>query len=57
MFWGCFGWHGVRPLGNMNSDNYVNILSNHFIPWVSNYPDFIFQQDGASCHISSYSVW
>ncbi|CAB4490592.1 unnamed protein product [Rhizophagus irregularis] len=61
MFWGCFSWHGVGPLvvveGNMNSDDYVNILSNHFIPWVSNYPDSIFQQDGASCHTSSYSVW
>ncbi|CAB4389996.1 unnamed protein product [Rhizophagus irregularis] len=61
MFWGCFGWHGVGPLvvveGNMNSDDYVNILANHFIPWVNNYPNSIFQQDGASCHTSSYSVW
>ena len=61
MFWGCFGWHGVGPLvvveGNMNSDDYVNILANSFIPWVSNYPGSIFQQDGASCHTSSYSVW
>ncbi|CAB4382747.1 unnamed protein product [Rhizophagus irregularis] len=36
MFWGCFGWHGVGPLvvvkGNMNSNDYVNILANHFIP-------------------------
>jgi len=35
MFWGCFGWHGVEPLvvveGNMNSDDYINILANHFI--------------------------
>ncbi|CAB4392281.1 unnamed protein product [Rhizophagus irregularis] len=61
MFWGCFGWHGVRPLivveGNMDSDKYVNVLANHFIPWVSNYPNSIFQQDGASCHTSSYTVW
>jgi transposase len=61
MFWGCFGWHGVGPLvvveGNMDSDKYVNILANHFIPWVSNYPNSIFQQDGASCHTSSYTVW
>ncbi|CAB4380217.1 unnamed protein product [Rhizophagus irregularis] len=39
MFWGCFGWHGVRPL-----------------VVVSNYPNSIFQQDGASCHTSSYTV-
>jgi transposase len=61
MFWGCFGWHGVGPLvvvdGNMNSDDYINILANHFIPWVNNYPNSIFQQDGASCHTSNYSVW
>ena len=41
MFWGCFGWHGVGPLvvvdGNMNSDDYINILANHFIPWVKFY--------------------
>ncbi|CAB4485417.1 unnamed protein product [Rhizophagus irregularis] len=61
MFWGCFGWHGVGPLvvidGNMNSDDYVNVLANHFIPWVNNYPGSIFQQDGASCHTSNYSIW
>ncbi|CAI2193162.1 11018_t:CDS:2, partial [Funneliformis geosporum] len=37
MFWGCFGWHGVRPLvvieGSMDSDTYINILANYFIPW------------------------
>ncbi|CAB4382599.1 unnamed protein product [Rhizophagus irregularis] len=46
MFWGYFGWHGVRPLvvveGNMDSDKYVNVLANHFILWVSNYPNSIF---------------
>ncbi|CAB4484465.1 unnamed protein product [Rhizophagus irregularis] len=61
MFWGCFGWHGVGPLvvinGNMNSDDYVNVLANHFIPWVNNYPGSIFQQDGVSCHTSNYSIW
>ncbi|CAB4382790.1 unnamed protein product [Rhizophagus irregularis] len=61
MFWGCFGWHGVGPLvvidGNMNSDDYVNVLANHFIPWVNNYPGYIFQQDEASCHTSNYSIW
>ena len=59
MFWGCFGWHGVGPLvvveGNMDSDKYVNLLANRFIPWVDNYPNSIFQQDESSCHISIYS--
>ncbi|CAB5383125.1 unnamed protein product [Rhizophagus irregularis] len=41
----------------MNSDDYVNILANHFIPWVNNYPSSIFQQDGASCYTSNYSIW
>jgi hypothetical protein len=61
MFWGCFGWHGTGPLvlvdGNMDSDAYINVLANHFIPWVRNYPDSVFQQDGAPCHTSSYSTW
>jgi hypothetical protein len=61
MFWSCFGWHEIRPLvvleGNIDSDKYINILANHFIPWVENYPDSIFQQDGVSCHTSNYSVW
>ena len=46
MFWGCFGWHGVGPLvvveRNMDSNDYINILANHFIPWVDNYPNSIF---------------
>ncbi|CAH1760180.1 1387_t:CDS:2 [Entrophospora sp. SA101] len=61
MFWGCFGWHGVGPLivveGNMDSNDYSNILAGHFIPWVNNYPNSIFQQDKAPCHTSNYSVW
>jgi len=61
MFWGCFSWDGIGPLvlvdGNMNSDDYVNVLANNFIPWVRNYPDAILQQDGAPCHTSAYSLW
>ncbi|CAG8688788.1 10631_t:CDS:2, partial [Gigaspora margarita] len=66
MFWGCFSWWGVGPLveieGNMDSDSYVNILANHFIPWANSlmkkYPNeikLIFQQDLAPIHSSAYT--
>ncbi|CAI2187614.1 9157_t:CDS:1 [Funneliformis geosporum] len=61
MFWGCFSWYDVGPLvvveQTLNSEEYVNVLSNNFIPWVRNYPNLIFQQDGASCYTSSYTTW
>ena len=61
MFWGCFSWNGIGPLvlvdGNMDSEAYINVLANNFIPWVRDYPDSVFQQDGAPCHTSSYSTW
>lgn len=63
MMWGCFTAEKVGPLivvdGILESDGYVNILSNHLIPWLQeNMPgDHIFQEDGASCHRSKYSVW
>ncbi|CAG8812129.1 15822_t:CDS:2, partial [Gigaspora margarita] len=59
---------GIGPLveikGNMNSDSYVNVLANHFVPWANSllekYPDkieLIFQQDLAPIHTSAYSEW
>jgi hypothetical protein len=61
MFWGCFSWHGIGPLvlveQTLDSEGYVNVLSNNFIPWVRNHPNLIFQQDSASCHTSSYTTW
>ena len=61
MFWGCFTWDGVGPLipveETMDSEVYVNILSNHLVPWVNDHPNIVFQQDGASCHTSHYSTW
>ncbi|CAI2193780.1 16812_t:CDS:1 [Funneliformis geosporum] len=61
IFWGCFSWYGVGPLvvveQTLNSEEYVNVLSNNFISWARNYPNLIFQQDGASFHTSSYTTW
>ena len=68
MFWGCFSWWGAGPLvlveGNMNSDDYVNILSKDFIPWANELtvahpdePQLIFQQDLAVIHTSNYTKW
>lgn len=63
MVWGCFTAEKVGPLvvvdGILESNGYVNILSNNLIPWLKdNMPeDYIFQEDGASCHRSVYSKW
>jgi transposase len=68
MFWGCFSWWGVGPLvlvdTTMDSDEYVNTLSRHFLPWAKDTMDtqtggtqLIFQQDLASVHTSGYSSW
>ena len=58
---GCFSWHGIGPLvlvkETLNSEEYVNILSNYFISWVHDHPNLTFQQDGASCHTSHYTTW
>ena len=61
MFWGCFSWDGVGPLipveKIINSDIYVNILANYFVPWARQYLYVTFQQDGAPCHTSTYTTW
>ena len=61
MFWSYFGWDGVGPLvlveETMDSNIYVNVLANYFVPWVRQYPNSIFQQDGAPCHTSIYTTW
>ncbi|KAG1144826.1 hypothetical protein G6F37_004676 [Rhizopus arrhizus] len=60
MVWGCFWGGGFRPLemidaGSVDQETYINILANRFHPWFTNVTlhqerDFIFQEDGASCH-------
>ncbi|CAG8854245.1 41141_t:CDS:2, partial [Gigaspora margarita] len=54
----------VEVKGNMNSNSYINILANYFIPWANSllekYLDeieLIFQQDLAPIHTSAYSEW
>ena len=47
MFWHCFIWNGVDPLipvkETMNSEVYVNILSNYLVSWVNDYSNIVFQ--------------
>ena len=46
MFWGCFTWNGVGSLipveETMNSEVYVNILSNHLVSWVNDHSNIVF---------------
>ncbi|KAG1471563.1 hypothetical protein G6F56_002054 [Rhizopus delemar] len=44
------------------TDVYINILAETFHPWLKNLidieeRDFIFQEDGASCHTGGYARW
>lgn len=66
MIWGCFWSGGFGPLvfidQTVNQDAYINILSNKFLPWFvelneKHGRDFIFQEDGASCHTGGYATW
>lgn len=57
MVWGCMSAKGLGTLhfieGTVNAAKYQDILTSSFLPSAANlYPngDFIFQQDGASCH-------
>jgi transposase len=65
MVWGAMSAFGVGPLvvieGSMDSDKYVNLLSNHFHPWFTEFrrmhPSALFQHDHATCHTSQYTSW
>lgn len=57
MVWGCMSGSGLGILefidGNVNAEKYQRILDNSLLPSIEMlHPegDFIFQQDGASCH-------
>jgi transposase len=61
MFWGGLGVRGLTPLvkieGKLNSSAYQRMLTTHLLPNAQNIScrDYVFQQDGASCH-RSYST-
>jgi transposase len=59
MVWGCFWAGGLGPLvtieGKVDQEKYIDCLKTNFLPWLENIKsdyghDFIFQEDGASCH-------
>lgn len=58
MVWGGFCRNGMLPLAfpstRMNSAEYISVLENNLIPYLSQNSDqeFIFQQDNASVHSS-----
>ena len=58
--WGMISCRGLGPLiliqGRMNSEQYCRrILRNEVIPFLSDNPDLIYQQDNASIHRSRYT--
>lgn len=66
MIWGCFWAGGFGSLvfidGSVDQDAYVDILSGKFLPWFTKLSydedmDFIFQEDGATCHTGNYTTW
>lgn len=66
MLWGCFWAGGFGPLvfvdGSMNQDAHVNLLAKNVPPWFINLREqddreFIFQEDGVTCHIRGYKTW
>ncbi|CEG67884.1 hypothetical protein RMATCC62417_04240 [Rhizopus microsporus] len=64
MIWSCFHANGFDPLvlvdGTVDQNKYINILAQSFHPWFAQLcqqedRDFIFQEDGASCHTDGYA--
>ncbi|KAG1600267.1 hypothetical protein G6F47_004757 [Rhizopus delemar] len=67
MVWGGFWGGDFGPLeiidtSSVGQEIYINILANRFHHWFTNVTahqerDFIFQEDGASCHTGGYARW
>ncbi|CEI87858.1 hypothetical protein RMCBS344292_02266 [Rhizopus microsporus] len=64
MVWSCFHANDFGPLvlvdGTVDQERYINILTQSLHPWFAKlcqqeYRDFIFQEDGASCHTGGYA--
>ncbi len=61
MVWGCFSARGAPQLklieGNLNSEQYCEILSDVMIPFAESAynGEWRFQQDNASMHVSNYT--
>lgn len=63
LFWGCFTARGPGPLvrieGAMRTQNYIDTLSTHLIPFLTTQfssDGAIFQQDNAPCHKSKATL-
>jgi transposase len=64
MVWGCFWAGGLGPLvtlkGKIDQEKYIDCLKTNFLPWLEKIKteyghNFIFQEDGASCHTGAKS--
>ncbi|KAG1508503.1 hypothetical protein G6F52_011373 [Rhizopus delemar] len=65
--WGYFWGGGFGPLemidtGFVDQETCISALDNRFYPWFTSVTlhqerDFIFQEDGASCHTGIYARW
>jgi hypothetical protein len=62
----CFWAGGFGSLAffnnNVNQNAYFNTLSQKLLPWFLELSDkydkdFIFKQDGATCHTGGYTTW
>lgn len=64
MVWGCMSASGVGSLylieGTVNAEKYIQLLDSHLLPSIPRLKDmddqYIFQQDGASCHTAKKSL-
>lgn len=64
MIWGCISGRGVGRLcfvnGTVNSQKYQDLLKDYLLPSIpalqSTEGEFIFQQDGATCHTAKTSM-
>lgn len=64
MVWGCMSAQGVGSLyvvdGIMNAEKYRKVFEDHLLPSIpslsTEYGEFIYQQDGATCHTAKSTM-